>query len=265
MILRDLHVHTTYCDGKNSPEEMVLSAIEKNLECIGFSAHSYTFFDESYCIKKDQIKEYISEINALKTKYKDNIRILCGIEQDFYSDMPTSEYDYVIGSVHYIKINNEYFEIDSDKESLIKLIEKHFDGDYYALAEEYYKTVVKMAENIRPDIIGHLDLISKFNKDYVLFDENNERYKKTKKDAVDRILKLNIPFEINVGAISRGYKDVPYPDLETICYIAESGGKLILSGDSHSKDTLCFQFKKWNNVLKENNIDYEKFCINIKP
>ena len=263
MILRDFHVHTTYCDGKNSPEEMVLSAIEKNLECIGFSAHSYTFFDERYCIKNNN--QYISEINALKTKYKDNIRILCGIEQDYYSDMQTSEYDYVIGSVHYIKIRNEYLEIDSDKESLIELVEKYFDGDYFALAEEYFKSVSKMADKIRPDIIGHLDLITKFNNDYELFDENNNRYKKAKKDAVDKILKLNIPFEINVGAISRGYKDVPYPDLDTISYIAKNAGKLVFSGDSHSKDTLCFQFEKWNNVLKENNIDYEKFCINIKP
>ena len=42
MILTDLHVHTNYCDGKNTPEEMVLAAIEKGMECIGFSVHSYT-------------------------------------------------------------------------------------------------------------------------------------------------------------------------------------------------------------------------------
>ena len=71
MILRDLHVHTTYCDGQNSPEEMVISAIDKGLECIGFSGHSYTFFDTRYCIKKEKIADYISEINALKEKYKD--------------------------------------------------------------------------------------------------------------------------------------------------------------------------------------------------
>ena len=28
----DLHMHTTFCDGKNTPEEMVLSAIDKGLE-----------------------------------------------------------------------------------------------------------------------------------------------------------------------------------------------------------------------------------------
>ena len=83
--LCDYHTHTTYSDGKDTPEEMVLSAIEKGLNEMGFSDHSYTFFDESYCIKKDRIAEYKSEIARLKAKYSDKIKILCGIEQDFYS------------------------------------------------------------------------------------------------------------------------------------------------------------------------------------
>ena len=263
MILKDLHVHTNYCDGKNSPEEMVLSAIEKNLECIGFSAHSYTFFDESYCLKKELYSNYISEINTLKEKYKDKIRILCGIEQDFYSTEPYSQFDYVIGSVHYVKTDAGYFEIDTDKEQFINIVKDHYDSDYYKLADVYFKSVAEMAEKNRPDIIGHLDLITKFNKDFQLFDETNPLYLKAKLDAVDKILPLNIPFEINVGAISRGYKDTPYPDIDTISYIIKNGGKIIFSGDSHNKDTLCFEFEKWNNILKEKGIEYEKVCFNI--
>ena len=51
-ILCDYHVHTTFSDGKNTPEEIVLAAREKGLKEIGFSDHSYTFFDERYCLKK---------------------------------------------------------------------------------------------------------------------------------------------------------------------------------------------------------------------
>ena len=32
----DLHVYTTFSDGKNTPKEVVLSAIEKCLKTIGF-------------------------------------------------------------------------------------------------------------------------------------------------------------------------------------------------------------------------------------
>ena len=91
MILTDLHVHTNYCDGKNTPEEMVLAAIEKGMECIGFSVHSYTEFDTSFCIKSEKVADYKAEINGLKEKYKDKIRILCGTEMDYFSEMPKKE------------------------------------------------------------------------------------------------------------------------------------------------------------------------------
>nr|MCR4719555.1 PHP domain-containing protein [Bacillota bacterium] len=182
MNLCDLHIHTTYCDGKNTPEEVVLEAIRKNMDEIGFSAHSYTHFDESYCMKKDKIQAYKDEISSLKEKYKDKIKILCGIEQDFYSDEPTDGYDYVIGSVHYLKIGDEFIPIDESADCLKKAVKKYYDGDFYKIAEDYFSTVAKIKN---AQIIGHFDLISKFNEGFCLFDESDERYMKSYKKALD--------------------------------------------------------------------------------
>ena len=74
MILQDLHTHTTYCDGKNTPEEMVKAAIEKGLVRIGFSGHCYTFFDEKYCMSIPNVARYIAEINSLKLNTKDKLK-----------------------------------------------------------------------------------------------------------------------------------------------------------------------------------------------
>ena len=42
--MKDLHVHTTFSDGKNTPEEMILAALDKGLETIGvFRSQSYFF------------------------------------------------------------------------------------------------------------------------------------------------------------------------------------------------------------------------------
>ena len=41
----NLHTHTCFCDGKNTPEEMVISAIEKGMDVLGFSGHSSSSFD----------------------------------------------------------------------------------------------------------------------------------------------------------------------------------------------------------------------------
>ena len=99
MIRQDYHMHTTFCDGRNSAEEMVLAAIGAGMTHIGITTHSYTDFDTSYCIPKERIGEYRAEIARLKETYRDRITVLCGIEQDLWGTESTDGYDYVIGSL----------------------------------------------------------------------------------------------------------------------------------------------------------------------
>lgn len=245
MILEDLHTHTTYCDGNNSPEEMILAAIDMNMDTIGFSAHSYTFFDERYCLKKERTEEYKSEIKSLKNKYKNRIRILCGIEQDFYSDMPTNDYDYVIGSVHYIKVKNEYIPVDDGNDILQNAANVFFNNDIYSFLEEYYKTVSDVVKVTQADIIGHFDLVSKYNDGNVLFDANNNRYINAWQTAVNKLVTYSTPFEINTGAVSKGYKSTPYPSEDILQFLIEKNARFIMSSDSHSNKTLCFGFDKY--------------------
>ena len=75
-MLYNYHTHTTYCDGKSTAEEMVQKAIEHGLSELGFSGHSYTKFDLEPCMTRAGTELYKKEINALKEKYKDKIKIL---------------------------------------------------------------------------------------------------------------------------------------------------------------------------------------------
>lgn len=247
--MTDLHVHTTYCDGADTPEETVKAAISLGMECVGFSAHSHVPFDEFGCMKKEAYAEYKREIDFLKKKYAGRIKILCGIEQDYCSNMPFDGFDYAIGSVHYVKAGSEYFAADDTREILIDGAEKYFGGDILAVAEEYFRAVANPPKGI--NIIGHFDLISKFNKNESLFSETDERYVSAYKRAIDALLPLDIPFEVNTGAISRGYKDTPYPSEAQLEYIREKGGRVILSSDSHSKDTLCYGFEAETERLRK--------------
>jgi len=242
MIARDLHMHTSYCDGNNTPEEMVLSAIDKGLTTVGISGHSYTFFDTSYCMQKEDVPRYIAELRYLRAKYFDKIHVLCGVEQDYYSDYPTDEFDYVIGSVHYIKAGEEYIPVDESTEILNSAKEKYFGGDIYALCEEYFATVADVVNKTGCDIIGHFDLITKFIEREPLFDTNHPRYIAAWRKAADELLKTGVPFEINTGAISRGYRTSPYPAADIISYIKEHGGRFVLSSDAHSTEAVAFGF-----------------------
>ncbi len=244
--MRELHAHTTFCDGKNTPEEMVRAAIQKGLDTIGFTAHSYTWFDESYCIKQADIPAYKQEICRLKQRYGNQINILLGLEQDYYSE-PAEGYDYIIGSVHYVKAGEHFIPVDDPP--FEQNVKEHFGGDYYALAEAYFATLGDIVNKTHCNIIGHADLLTKFNEGGELFDESHPRYVAAWQAAVDRLLPAAIPFEINTGALSRGYRTRPYPALPIIEYIKQKGGKLILSGDAHSAEMLCYRFEDYKNLL----------------
>lgn len=249
MELFDLHVHSVFSDGRDTPRDIVISAIEKGIKTLGFSDHSYTEFDERYCIQRDKQAEYIRTINELKNEFSDKIEILCATEQDFYSTAPTSGYDYVIGSVHYVLIDGAYIPVDETADILKQAADKYFSGDILSLCEAYFENVGKVYEKTKCDIVGHFDLITKFNEQEQLFDENDPRYIRAYRKAVDKIITDCKVFEINTGAISRGYRTTPYPSENIRSYIRQKGGKFILSSDSHQKETLCFEFNKFRNLL----------------
>ena len=58
--------------------------------------------------------------------------------------------------------------------------------------------------------------------------------------------------EMNTGAISRGYRKIPYPAPFLLREIKERGGRMILSSDSHDKSTLTFYFDECLALLRDN-------------
>ncbi len=240
-MLGDYHIHTKFSDGGNTPEEVILSAISLGADEVGFSEHSFTEFDQSYCMKKDRLGEYIATIHSLREKYKDKIKVLCGIELDYYSEIDTSALDYVIGSAHYFKIGNDYFDVDRSGSLLKRKAEQYFNGDMLRLAELYFDMAGDMYNKTKCDIVGHFDLITKFNEDGSLIDEKNPRYIKAATDAADKLLAAGVTFEINYGAITRGYRTTPYPSKPLYEYIKANGGKFVHTSDSHTADNIfCF-------------------------
>ena len=248
MISFDLHTHTTYCDGKNTPEEMVLAALDKGLSCIGFSGHGYAPYDLDCCMTREGEAAYREEIAALREKYAGRIRILCGVERDYFSTEDASAYDYVIGSVHYIEKDGETLCVDNTPEISQAAVDEHFGGDWYAFCEAYFKTVSDVARKTKCNIIGHFDLVSKFNEKMHFFDEHHPRYVSAWRAAAGRLLETGVPFEINTGAMSRSWRTTAYPSAEMIDYIRARGGRLVLSSDSHRKQTLCFGFEKYERL-----------------
>jgi len=249
-VIKQLHTHTKYCDGLNSAEEMVEAAIECGCDLIGFSGHENTPFDESWCMTKESTAEYLVEVSRLKREYAGKIQVKLGIERDYYSTVTCDDegepfpFDYVIGSVHYIRVGNEdesgveYIPVDENRELLEAAVAKHFDGDVYKLTDAYFALVADVVEKTDADIIGHFDLITKFNEDGGLFDESDARYVQSALEAVRKLVPYGKPFEVNVGAILRGYRSTPYPAKFILEEIHRLGGKIIVTGDCHDVESV---------------------------
>ena len=249
---KDLHVHTCFCDGHDEPEEIVLEALDRGMTVLGFSSHAAVPFDNDWCMTEAATSEYIRRINELKAEYAGRIRILLGTEWDYFSVGDRSIYDYIIDSVHYLPINGEMVSVDNTPEEQKAAADRFFGGDYKPLIRQYFSMVGELADKPDCRIIGHFDLISKFNEKSHAFDESDPEYVRIWQSAADKLLKSGKIFEINTGAMSRGWKTVPYPSPDIIAYIRDHGGKLILNSDCHRKENLMYAFDQFSAFVSSN-------------
>lgn len=242
MICRDFHVHTAYDHGKGMPAEMAFAAAQSGVEALGMVGHAQMEFFCNYAMTPDAEKSFVAEMAVLKAQYAGKMDLFCGIELDYYS-LPTSlPYDYRIGSVHYIKSEGHVISVDSDPDELAEDVRRYCGGDYRRLYQIYYETVSQIIEKTDADIVGHIDLISKFNEDGQMFSMEDPAYRCAALDAVNVLLEKDRLFEINSGAISRDCRTTPYPLPWILKEIHDRGGRIMLSSDAHAINTMLFQF-----------------------
>lgn len=246
------HTHSTYCDGKNTLREIVESAI--NLSCpeIGFSGHSHMEFQpKSFAMTLEKTEEYKKEIKALKAEYSDKIRIYCGIEQEFMSQKLPEGFDYCIGSVHYLENDGEFCGIDLSPEEQLYTVKKYYNNDFLSYAKAYYELVKQVPKTIPCQILGHFDLITKFNEKHKFLDEDSKEYQSIALEALEEVCQSKIVLELNSGAISRNWKTEIYPAPFILKRLGELHQPVVFSADSHSADTLIFKFEKMSELAKE--------------
>lgn len=243
----NLHNHTVYSDGRNTMEENVERAIQLGMYALGFSDHSDTPCDESYCMPLAQYGPYLQEIARLKQKYKGILPIYAGIELDYDSDPDTSSFDYWLASVHYIVKNGKTYAIDHCLSQQIACCQEVFGGDKLAFAKCYYDQLVAHVTRCNPTFVGHFDVIAKFS----YMPEEDPRYQEIATVALEEIVKVCPYIEVNTGAIARKCRTAPYPARFLLERMLSLGGKPVLGSDSHQIENLTFWFDEAVELLKE--------------
>ena len=247
-----LHTHSVMCDGKDTLEEMVLSAIEKGFDSIGFSGHSFMDIYAEFSMNEEKTAAYKAEIARLQQVYVDRIKIWCGLEKDNYTTISTEGYDYLIGSVHVMKHPEGLLFVDWTADCTRENIEKVFGGDGIAYAKHYFQAVADLPNHGSFDILGHFDLLTKFNeKEPDLFDTQCPEYRAAATEAAEALVGKVKFFEVNTGAISRGYRTTPYPDPYIIKEMKRLGFGAIISSDCHDRNFLDCGYEDAKRLLKE--------------
>ena len=249
---QNLHTHTCYCDGADTPEDMVLRAIELGFDTIGFSGHSYVSDDCIWCMTKEKTNQYKKDINLLKSKYKDRINVLCGIEFEIFSPYDFDDYDYVIGSSHMLKAGGKYVDVDESADTTEMVINTYFGGDGMKYAKAYYEQEAEICKYGEFDFVGHFDLVSKYCEMRDFFDVESKEYKNAALEALRALSEKKKIFEVNTGAISRGYRKTPYPAPFILKAMKEFGCTVILTSDCHNKDFLDCHYRE--------SLEYIKSC-----
>lgn len=255
--LSSVHVHSKLCDGKNTLDEMAVTAWRAGLKTLGFSGHSHTPCDIEYCMTQSRTALYKAQVAKLKERYAGKLDILCGLEWDLYSDDDPTAYDYFIGSAHYVRgpKTGRYYEIDFREADLAACIQDDFDGDGLAVVEAYFDNVLQVAEH-KPTILGHFDLIKKINKGNKFFDENSPRYAAAARTALEAAAANNCVLEVNTSSVYRGYREDFFPGEDILRAWKEMGGEVIITADAHEAKALTFGFDEAAAMLKKLGYDH---------
>lgn len=258
MIRADFHTHTTYCDGAGTPREMVEAAYQMGYTDFGVSGHAdFSFCDPGFGMSDEKLAAYKRELEELREEFRGRMNIYIGIELDGLG--PVQKAEYAIGSTHCVEKDGEIVCVDDTEEKLEDAVLRLWKGDWYAFAADYFKTEAKVYERTGCDFVGHFDLLTKFNEGFCHFDETKDAYLEPALAAMKRLNDRGLPFEINTGALSRGYRTQPYPSRILLKELCAMGGRIMINSDSHSPKTIGFQFDSARKLALE--CGFKRACV----
>jgi len=227
-------------------EEVVESAIRAGFSIYGLSEHAPRYrtedlFPDELDLEVDDLarifERYVDEALALRDRHADRIELLVGFETEVLPPQGWAEqmlalrrrhrqFDYMVGSVHHVGGTG----IDMTPELTAEVAEEVGGRD--ALDRLYFEGVAEMVERLRPEIVGHFDLIRKFDGPEASFGAETWKYIER---ALEVIQAVGAVLDVNAAPVRRKMGPVyPLPPLlERACAM---GIPATLGDDSHGPE-----------------------------
>ena len=241
----DYHMHTVVSfDGKERGTDMVRAALEKGLKEICFTDHLdydplgqmgvMTFDDATYAAEYDHL-----EAPGLKIRLGMEFGMTVDNREQFRNDLKRREFDFVLGSVHFVDDLDVYFEEYWHDKTVFQAERRYL---------EYTLDCVRLHDDF--DVLAHLTYIAKTRCHKaprpVPFAEHRE--------LIDEILRevarKGKGLEMNTSGVNRCGDFLPSADY--FRRFRELGGEIITIGsDAHSSDRVGEHTYRACEILKD--------------
>lgn len=241
----DYHTHTPLCrHAEGPPEAFVDAALAAGLTEYGVSDHAPQRpepFDD-WRMLEAELPEYFEWLQRARTHAADRLPVRAGMECDWLdgcenwiADLASRyEWDYLIGSVHYLG------DWDFDNP---KWLGRWSESDVDAVWTHYWKTYARMAESGLFDILGHPDLVKKFS---FRPDGDLGRFYEP---VVDAIAASGCVIELNTAGWHKPCAEA-YPAMGFLELACSAGVPLVISSDAHAPREIARDFSKAIDLAK---------------
>jgi histidinol-phosphatase (PHP family) len=248
------HTHTRHCDGNGEPADYAEAAIRKGMPRIGFSGHNVVPFPADWTMQAANLDSYLSSVREAKARYAGRVDVFLGIEADYLPGLSSPVaprirelgLDFVIGSVHFVDSTNGGYTwtVDGAPAEIEGGLRDAFSGDIRRLVERYYGLVAEMVMEATPDIVGHLDVVKKNNRDGHLFREDAAWYIDAVVSALEAIARSGSVMEINTGGVVRNTSGALYPSEWILREALRLKVPVMVNADAHRPEHIDGHFEE---------------------
>jgi histidinol-phosphatase (PHP family) len=235
----DYHTHTPLCfHAQGEPEAFVDAALAAGLTEYGISDHAPQVpepFDD-WRMLEASLPDYFLWVERARIRAAGRIPIRVGLECDWLPGCEPwianlaarHDWDYLIGSVHYL----DTWDFDNPK-----WLGRWAESDVAEVWTRYWKTYAQMAESGLFDILGHPDLVKKFGHtppgDLARYYE----------PAVNAIAAAGCLIELNTAGWHKPCAEA-YPAAGFLELACSAGVPLVLSSDAHAPNEIGRDFAR---------------------
>lgn len=241
----DYHLHTPLCKhAEGHPREYAATASKLGMSEIGMSDHSPMpeHFDD-WRMEWEEFPRYLEMVAEAQAEYP-NLPIRLGLEVDYLENgekwveelATKADFDYLIGSVHYIAPG---WDVDNPK-----YISRFTEGSVEDIWAIYWRLYEKAIRSRLFDFVGHPDLPKKFGH------RPPGDLRSYYEPAIQALVDTGIAFEINTAGLRKDVKEM-YPARPFLEMARSAGVPLLINSDAHAPGEVGADFDKATALARE--------------